>query len=145
MTWMYTSLFFDASAFTASKSLLKNIASYISEHYVDEAQRADSRRYILRAPTDIFEDNEIECRDISEAPAFLETKYDLADVIEKRSYLTYLLRKILDLPELHNNTWLSRGKVTKKGHPHHPLYVKSGTPFETFDMELYKKSLNLSP
>ena len=58
-------------------------------------------------------------------------------LINKRPYLLPLVQSIVTLPELGNCKWASRGKPTKDGHPHHPLYVKKETPLVVFDMSLY--------
>ena len=58
-------------------------------------------------------------------------------LISKRPYLLPLVQSIVALPALQNCTWVSRGKPTKDGHPHHPLYVKNETPFAPFDISLY--------
>ena len=33
--------------------------------------------------------------------------------------------------------WFSAGKRSKKGHPHHPLYLRKDSPLEEFDVESY--------
>ena len=58
-------------------------------------------------------------------------------LINKRPYLTELVQDIASLPELQNCKWVSRGKPTKDGHPHHPLYVKKEAPFASFDISRY--------
>lgn len=58
--------------------------------------------------------------------------------VDERPYLLPALRDLLDLPELANCTWVSRGRPTKRKHPHHPLYVKKGTAFEFFDVGAYR-------
>lgn len=58
-------------------------------------------------------------------------------LIEKRSYLTGLVQDISTMPELENCQWISRGRLTKGGHPHHPLYVKKDAPFEPFSIKHY--------
>jgi len=60
------------------------------------------------------------------------------ELIMKRPYLISLVKSIIDLPELRNCVWVSRGGVTKGGHPHHPLYVKKETPFVPYDTARYK-------
>ena len=61
-------------------------------------------------------------------------------LIEKRDYLFACLNSIVNIPELQNCTWVSRGPITKNGHPHHPLYVRKDSPFEPFDMQTYLKT-----
>ncbi len=87
---------FDASAFAASKALLKNVASYISEHYVDEAQSKDLRPCIASARAVFLENMVEECQDTSETPAFLKAKHDVEDVIGKLDapFTTTLIRLI---------------------------------------------------
>ena len=57
--------------------------------------------------------------------------------IVTRSYLSPCLRGLLALPELAQCVWVSRGPTSKAGHPHHPLYVSSDSPLESFDMQGY--------
>ncbi len=33
--------------------------------------------------------------------------------------------------------WFSAGKRSKKGHPHHPLYLRKDSPLDPFDVESY--------
>lgn len=58
-------------------------------------------------------------------------------LINKRPYLAPLAKSIASLPELANCEWVSRGGLTKGGHPRHPLYVKKEAPFAPFDMARY--------
>ncbi len=58
-------------------------------------------------------------------------------LIESRRYLPGLARDIAALPELQACTWMTLGTPTKAGHPRHPLYLKSTTPFESFDIGAY--------
>ena len=60
-------------------------------------------------------------------------------LIGKRPYLLPLVQEIIRHNSLKNCTWLSRGKITKDGHPHHPLYVKKEAVFEVFDTSIYLK------
>lgn len=58
-------------------------------------------------------------------------------LITKRPYLSQTLLKLLRLPELRNAQWFSRGRISKDGHPHHPLYVKDSDPPVPFDIADY--------
>lgn len=58
-------------------------------------------------------------------------------LITKRAYLPSLAQCIARLPELQRCHWVSRGKATKDGHPHHPLYVKRDAPFQPLGVEWY--------
>lgn len=59
-------------------------------------------------------------------------------LINKRRFLPLLLRNILDLPELAASEWVSRGAVSRDGHPHHPLYVKDTEKLEPFSVAHYR-------
>ena len=37
--------------------------------------------------------------------------------------------------------WVCAGKVSKKGHPHHPLYLRKDEKLRQFDAESYLKLL----
>lgn len=65
----------------------------------------------------------------------------MGTLIEKRPYLKELLLQIVSLHELENCTWAKKGKLTKNGHPHHPLYVKSDVEFELFDIKKYLRDI----
>ncbi len=57
-------------------------------------------------------------------------------IIEKRDYLFSCLQEMLDIGEQFHTQWVSAGKLSKAGHPHHPLYLKKDTqvePFSIFD------------
>ena len=58
-------------------------------------------------------------------------------LIEKRAYLLPAVKRIVALPELQNCQWVSRGRPTKNGHPHHPLYVRKEEPLTAFDCSIY--------
>ncbi len=63
------------------------------------------------------------------------------NLIEKRKYLIPCIIDIISLPELKNATWRTRGEITKRNHPHHPLYVRNDVPFKDFDIWAYKEFL----
>ncbi len=58
-------------------------------------------------------------------------------IIEKRRYLPDCVRSMIALGEQYGATWYSAGKISKKGHPHHPLYLKKDTPLDIFDVSGY--------
>lgn len=37
--------------------------------------------------------------------------------------------------------WYSAGKRSKKGHPHHPLYLRKDSPLDPFDVDGYLDTL----
>ena len=58
-------------------------------------------------------------------------------IIEKRAYLSACVRDMVALGEKYGAIWLKAGKVSKVGHPHHPLYLRSDTPVEPLDIDAY--------
>lgn len=63
------------------------------------------------------------------------------NIIEKRPYLPDCVRSMIELGKQHQATWYSAGKISKKGHPHHALYLKKDTPLDLFDIDNYISSL----
>ena len=45
-------------------------------------------------------------------------------LIEKRDYLPSLMREMVALTRERDIPWVTFGKRSKKGHPHHPLYLR---------------------
>ena len=64
------------------------------------------------------------------------------NIIEKRDYLPDCVRSMIDLGEKHHAHWYSAGKISKKGHPHHPLYLRKDTPLDPFDIDAYISTLS---
>ena len=62
-------------------------------------------------------------------------------IIEKRDYLPACVRDMIALGNRYNAAWFSAGKKSKKGHPHHPLYLRKDSPLEPFDVNGYLDSL----
>ena len=75
---------------------------------------------------------------LSEEPAIWAA---WGNIIEKRPYLPSCVRSMIDLGVKHNAKWYSAGKISKKGHPHHPLYLRKDTPLDDFDIEAYIAAL----
>ena len=61
-------------------------------------------------------------------------------IIEKRPFLQNCLKDFLKVGNKQHVHWVSAGKVSKKGHPHHPLYLKKDSILEDFDMKSYEAS-----
>lgn len=59
------------------------------------------------------------------------------NIIEKRRYLPDCVRSMITLGEQYGACWYSAGKISKKGHPHHPLYLRKDTPLDAFDVKQY--------
>lgn len=62
-------------------------------------------------------------------------------VIEKRGYLKDCLRDMLDIGRQYGAQWYCAGAITKKGHPHHPLYLRKDEKLRPFDVEHYLGSI----
>ena len=75
---------------------------------------------------------------ISDAPAVWAA---WGSIIEKRDYLSACLRDMLQIGKAYGASWYCAGAVTKKGHPHHPLYLKKDEGLKPFDIERYLHSL----
>lgn len=58
-------------------------------------------------------------------------------IIEKRLYLLDCVRDMLDISRAYGAVWYHAGPLSAKGHPHHPLYLRSDTPLVPFDTETY--------
>lgn len=63
-------------------------------------------------------------------------------IIEKRPYLPDCVRDMIDIGNRRGAVWYSAGKRSKKGHPHHPLYLRKDSPLEEFDVASYLELLN---
>ena len=59
------------------------------------------------------------------------------NIIEKRGYLSSCVSDMIILSKKYNAYWYTAGKISKKGHPHHPLYLSKTTPLDPFDAEGY--------
>ncbi len=62
-------------------------------------------------------------------------------IIEKRDYLPGCVKDMVKLSEKYGGRWLRAGKISARGHPHHPLYLKKDEKTVDFDMEAYLESL----
>lgn len=58
-------------------------------------------------------------------------------IIEKRGYLRDCVLDMVSLGQQYGAHWVSAGKRSKKGHPHHPLYLRKDELTESFDIEAY--------
>lgn len=62
-------------------------------------------------------------------------------VIEKRPYLPGCVRDMVTIGEEFGAHWLSAGKISVKGHPHHPLYLRKDEKTVPFDVKGYLETL----
>ena len=58
-------------------------------------------------------------------------------IIEKRDYLPQCLRDMVAAGQQVGARWYCAGAVSKKGHPHHPLYLRKDELLKPFDVETY--------
>lgn len=58
-------------------------------------------------------------------------------IIEKRDYLWPCLRDMIALGEAAGARWVTCGKRSAVGHPHHPLYLRADAVPEPFDVAAY--------
>ena len=62
-------------------------------------------------------------------------------IIEKRKYLPGCVRDMLLAGEAFGAEWFCAGAITKKGHPHHPLYLRKDEKIKPFDVKTYLETL----
>ena len=62
-------------------------------------------------------------------------------IIEKRKYLPDCVRDLLRAGEDYGANWVCAGAITKKGHPHHPLYLRKDEKIKPFDVAVYLENL----
>ena len=58
-------------------------------------------------------------------------------IIEKRDYLKDCLRDMIAAGEEYGTSWVCAGKCSKKGHPHHPLYLRKDELIRPFPVAAY--------
>lgn len=58
-------------------------------------------------------------------------------IIERRPYLPACLADMIRLGNELNAHWYSAGPFSKKGHPHHPLYLRKDSILDSFDVSRY--------
>ena len=62
-------------------------------------------------------------------------------IIEKRKYLPACVADMLSISREYDAQWFCAGPISKKGHPHHPLYLRKDEKLKPFDTEDYLKQL----
>ena len=58
-------------------------------------------------------------------------------IIEKRPYLKDCLKDMICAGEEYGANWVCAGKCSKKGHPHHPLYLRKDEKIRPFPVAEY--------
>ena len=59
------------------------------------------------------------------------------NIIEKRDYLSECVLTMAEISKRYNALWYTAGKISVKGHPHHPLYLKKDSKLDNFDIDTY--------
>ena len=62
-------------------------------------------------------------------------------IIEKRRYLPECVADMLAISREYDARWFCAGPISKKGHPHHPLYLRKDEKLKLFDAEEYLKKI----
>ena len=62
-------------------------------------------------------------------------------IIEKRKYLPECGADMLAISREFEAEWFCAGAISKKGHPHHPLYLRKDEKLKPFDTEAYLNML----
>ena len=62
-------------------------------------------------------------------------------IIEKRDYLPDCVRDMVTIGQRYGADWFCAGARSKKGHPHHPLYLRKDEKLQSFDVEEYLSRL----
>ena len=75
---------------------------------------------------------------ISEKPAVWAA---WGTIIEKRDYLPACVQDMVAVGQEYGATWYCAGAISKKGHPHHPLYLRKDEKIRPFDVDAYLQSL----
>ncbi len=60
-------------------------------------------------------------------------------IIDKREYLSRCLKDMVSVGQQYGAVWYCAGKCSKKGHPHHPLYLRKDEALRPFDVVAYLK------
>ena len=63
-------------------------------------------------------------------------------IIEKRAYLADCVRDMVQVGQEYGASWYCAGAITKKGHPHHPLYLRKDEKLKPFDVTGYLEGQN---
>ena len=77
---------------------------------------------------------------LSQAPAIWAA---WGTIIEKRDYLPRCVQDMAAAGEAYGASWYCAGKISKKGHPHHPLYLRKDEKLKPFDVATYLEGLFL--
>ena len=62
-------------------------------------------------------------------------------IVEKREYLAKCLEEMVEIGNQYGARWCCAGKCSKKGHPHHPLYLRKDEQIKPFEIRSYLKEI----
>ena len=62
-------------------------------------------------------------------------------IIEARPYLAECVRNMIEIGNSYGAQWFSSGACSKKGHPHHPLYLRKDSGLDPFDIGAYVETV----
>lgn len=62
-------------------------------------------------------------------------------IVEVRPYLKDCVKDMIEIGKKYGAQWYSAGAISKKGHPHHPLYLKSDSKLDCFDIVSYTQNV----
>lgn len=62
-------------------------------------------------------------------------------IIEQRAYLPDCVRDMIEVGRRYGARWYTAGSRSRRGHPHHPLYLRKDSALEEFDAEAYVSAL----
>ncbi len=63
------------------------------------------------------------------------------NIIEERDYLIPSVEDMIAIGEGRGARWFTAGARSKRGHPHHPLYLRKDSPLDPFDAAAYCNGL----
>lgn len=67
------------------------------------------------------------------------------NIIDKRSYLFDCLYSMMEIADKYKAKFYSCGKISKLGNPHHPLYLRSDSPLDEFNIKEYLDKKRKNP
>ena len=76
-------------------------------------------------------------KQVNEACGYVDVWCAWGGIVRTRAYLCECVRQLACAGSRYSVNWLKRGKETKDGDPHHPLYVCKHEPLLPFDMRNY--------
>ncbi len=75
---------------------------------------------------------------LSDAPAVWAA---WGNIIEQRPYLPRCVQDMAELGRRYGARWYTAGARSRRGHPHHPLYLRKDSLLDAFDVDAYCAAL----